>query len=234
MKHSIIILLSLVCIIIILVSCSMANSTKSNFTPSIIQVSVTASVNPNHSFTVTTNLPDGTSLILTLFSKDNSYRAQDKVYIFGGKATSAVFSNNGMNLSGEYTLEVIMPIATQQSKEVQKVIGRDCEYLAGDLVTTSSALGKKIVEASFNFVLTAPKTTDDIIRETDYNNLTKTQKLNIIYWIESRYEYYDKVAGGYSGDKYTKTIFNEASKKYNKTYQQIDTIWGQSYNLKYK
>ena len=86
---------------------------------------------------------------------------------------------------------------------------------------------KKTVEASFNFTLTAPKSAEDVIKETAYSNLTKSQKLNIIYWIEARYEYYDNVAGGYSGDKYTETIFNEAAGRYNKTYEQIDSIWKQ-------
>ena len=241
MRRIIPLLLVVACIMSVLVSCENENGNATNsttqsetsFTPSIIQVDITAVANNNHSFTISTNLPDGTSLMLTLFSADNSYRAQDKVYVYGGKATSSVFSSKGTSLSGEYTLQVLMPVATQQSKEVQKIIGSDCEYLSGDLVTTSSILGKKTVEASFNFTLTAPKSAEDVIKETAYSNLTKSQKLNIIYWIEARYEYYDNVAGGYSGDKYTETIFNEAAGRYNKTYEQIDSIWKQSYELKY-
>ena len=235
MKHLISFLLVIVCVMSVLVSCNDGKDSTPDYLlpPSIIQVSITAIANADHSFTVSTNLTDGTSLMLTLFSADNSYRAQDNVYVYGGKATSSVFSNKGKSLSGEYTLEVLMPVATQQSKDVQKIIGSDCEYLSGDLVTTFSVLGKKIVEASFNFTLTPPRSAEDVIKETAYSNLTKSQKLSIIYWIEARYEYYDKVAGSYSGDKYTKTIFNEASARYNKTYQQIDAIWGQSYELKY-
>lgn len=202
------------------------------FTPTEITVAIDVQNNENNSFTVSTNLPDGTTLMLTLFSTDNSYRAQDRVYVYNGKATSGVFTNKGSSLSGEYTLEVTMPVANQQSKDVQKIIGSDCEYLKGNLVTTSSV--GKIVKARFDFTLIAPKSELDIIKETSCNSLTKSQKLSIIYWIEARYEYYDKLAGGYSGDKYTQTIFNEAAERYSKTYQEINSIWGQSYELKYK
>lgn len=74
----------------------------------------------------------------------------------------------------------------------------------------------------------------DSIRDTSYSSLSDEQKLTIIYWIESRYEYYDDIAGGYAGDKYTKTIFNEAAERYNKSYYQIDLIWSEAYELKYK
>lgn len=74
----------------------------------------------------------------------------------------------------------------------------------------------------------------DSIRDTSYSSLSDEQKLTIIYWIENRYEYYDDIAGGYAGDKYTKTIFNEAAERYNKTYYQIDSIWSEAYKLKYK
>lgn len=73
----------------------------------------------------------------------------------------------------------------------------------------------------------------EIIQKTDYNNLSKSQMLTIIRWIENRYDYYDSIEGKYTGDKYTKTIFNEAASRYNKTYDQISNIWNKSYDLKY-
>lgn len=41
------------------------------------------------------------------------------------------------------------------------------------------------------------------------------------------------VNDGYSGDKYTKIIFDEAAKKFNKTASQIDKIWSEKYYLTY-
>lgn len=71
------------------------------------------------------------------------------------------------------------------------------------------------------------------IYDTPFEELTSDQKLEIIRWIENRYEYYDNKEGRYCGDKYTKTIFQEAATKYNKTYAEIDAIHAQSYYLKY-
>lgn len=73
----------------------------------------------------------------------------------------------------------------------------------------------------------------DIIKKTDYSDLTKSQMLTIIRWIENRYEYYDSIEGKYLGDKYTQTIFNEAADRYNKTSAEISKIWDKSYELKY-
>ena len=73
----------------------------------------------------------------------------------------------------------------------------------------------------------------DIIKKTDYSDLTKSQMLTIIRWIENRYEYYASIEGKYSGDKYTQTIFNEAADRYNKTSAEISKIWDKSYELKY-
>lgn len=71
------------------------------------------------------------------------------------------------------------------------------------------------------------------IYDTPFEDLTSDQKLEIIRWIENRYEYYDNKEGRYCGDKYTRTIFQEAATKYNKTYGEIDAIHAQSYYLKY-
>lgn len=229
-----------------LVSCGQVDTSHS---PSIIQVSVEATKNEDDSFTISTNLPDDTSLTLSLSSVGFS-----RVQVSDGKAISKVFSDKGARLNGEYTLYVTMLSANLQSDAVKAVIGDNGEYLAGELVKESSN-GSKVVDAEFIFTITAPagsapagsvpatppvgndgpkKSALDIIKETAYGSLTRTQKLTIINWIEDRYDYYDKMEGRYAGDKYTTTIFNEAAKKYNKTYQEIDDIWWQSYELKYK
>lgn len=38
--------------------------------------------------------------------------------------------------------------------------------------------------------------------------------------------------GGYTGDKYTKQIFSLAAEKYNKSYDQINKIWSELYDIK--
>ena len=63
-----------------------------------------------------------------------------------------------------------------------------------------------------------------------YNNLSNNDKKKICDYIQSRYDYYDSIAGSYSGDKYTDIIWQEAEEKYNLTETQIDIIWMNMYS----
>lgn len=67
-------------------------------------------------------------------------------------------------------------------------------------------------------------------KEDKFNSLTNKEKKEICAYIESRYEYYDKINGGYSGDKYSDTIMKEAAQKYGLTVKQIDIIWMHMYS----
>lgn len=62
-----------------------------------------------------------------------------------------------------------------------------------------------------------------------YNSLTNSEKKEICDYIQSRYDYYDSISGGYSGDKYSDTIWQEASSKYGLTESQISIIWMNRY-----
>lgn len=67
-------------------------------------------------------------------------------------------------------------------------------------------------------------------KEDKYNSLTNKEKKEICGYIESRYEYYDKLNGGYSGDKYSDIIMEEAAKKYGLTVTHIEIIWMKMYS----
>lgn len=67
-------------------------------------------------------------------------------------------------------------------------------------------------------------------KEHKYSNLTNKEKKEICEYIESRYEYYDNLNGGYSGDKYSDTIMEEAAQKYGLTVTQIEIIWMNMYS----
>lgn len=67
-------------------------------------------------------------------------------------------------------------------------------------------------------------------QQDSYNSLTNSDKKAICKYIQSRYDYYDKINGGYSGDKYSDTIMQEAANKYNLTVSQIKVIWMNSYS----
>lgn len=66
--------------------------------------------------------------------------------------------------------------------------------------------------------------------EDKYNSLTNKEKKAIGDYIQSRYDYYDKLNGGYSGDKYSDTIMSEAASKYGLTVSQIKVIWMNYYS----
>src|SRR4051812_17251776 len=71
----------------------------------------------------TTNLPDGTELMVTLSRKSSSYRAQDKFKVRGGQFRSAQFSNRGSPLMpGVYDLEISSPIAAFQPASVRGLL----------------------------------------------------------------------------------------------------------------
>ena len=101
-------------------------------------------------FTVTSNLPDNTELLITLEKAD--YTGQTKLKLKDGKAVTEAFSDNGKALSGDYTLKVVVPVAKVQPKSVQETIGEKGENLKGDCVKESEIEGMgKFVEKEFEF-----------------------------------------------------------------------------------
>lgn len=121
------------------------NKTKENEN---IDVQIDVQTNPDNSFTITTNLPNNTQLMITLSGTD--YTAQDKITVNNGKAISSTFSNGGMPLSGSYNLEVTMPLPTVQSDDVKDIIGINGEFLTGQYVVDSSIGNSKTIKASFD------------------------------------------------------------------------------------
>ena len=101
-------------------------------------------------FTVETNLPDNTELMLSL-SGDGGYLAQTKVYVENGIAVSEGFTNRGEPLSGDYSLNVLMPLPKLQAENVIAVIGTKGEFLAGPFVADAVLGGSKTIEGTFSF-----------------------------------------------------------------------------------
>ncbi len=202
-------------------------------------IDVTVLLQPNISViqtaggvTVFTGLPVGTKLDVVL--SDDVF-VGEKTFILQQSnvegSTSFSLEMEGMEaLNGKYKLAISLSDMSEQPESVTSLIGMNGEFLGGHYVEITDA-GKTI---QYEKTLELPyKTELQKIQETPYSDLTKSQMLSIIKWIEDRYDYYDKQAGYYTGDKYTTTIFNEAADRYNKTYSQISTIWDRSYELKY-
>ena len=67
-------------------------------------------------------------------------------------------------------------------------------------------------------------------KEKEYNSLTKSEKKEICNYIQERYNYYDAINGGKSGNKFSDIIMQEAADKYNLSVTQIGIIWANLYS----
>lgn len=101
-------------------------------------------------FTVNTNLPDNTQLMLTL-SDGAAYTAQTKITVKNGAAVSEGFSNKGEQLSGHYSLSVSMSLPKLQDESVIAVIGTKGEFLTGEFVEASALGDSNVVSGVFEF-----------------------------------------------------------------------------------
>lgn len=87
-------------------------------------------------FNIKTNLPNTTELMIGISEINNGdYRGQTTAIVTDGEVQTEWFSNKGEALrNGDYELSISMSIPMTQSEEVQKVVGKNGEYLEGDLV----------------------------------------------------------------------------------------------------
>lgn len=100
------------------------------------------------SFDLETNLPNDTNLMISLSKGD--YTASTSLTVTNGIAKSESFSDKGNPLpSGEYTVEVTMPIPSVQSNEVRSIIGNVGENMTGDLVEESIGGNSNIIKKVF-------------------------------------------------------------------------------------
>lgn len=132
-------------------------------TPIDVEVAVEPVVNSDNGkvlFKITTNLPEDTSLLVTVTSEDKEYMGQDKaVVLSNGVANTAEFSNAGggesgdvgEGLKGRYVVEVTTGIADVQPASVKERIGNKGQYLTGPYVTKSSISDSNMVKATFYF-----------------------------------------------------------------------------------
>lgn len=123
-----------------------------------LEVSLDVAVNENNGqpiFTVSTNLPDETDLMLSLSGED--YTAQTHAIVNGGIATSKQFSNNGKDLKGKYVLSVSMSNPKLQSDNVRAVIGEYGEHMSGKYVQASDINNTTYINGDFNFSFKSSK-----------------------------------------------------------------------------
>ena len=90
-------------------------------------------------FNIKTNLPNNTELMVGLTSMNGDYKGQTKTLVKDGKAQTEWFSDKGEPIkNGKYELSTSMSMPVLQTEEVQKIVGKNGEYMKGNLVQKSS------------------------------------------------------------------------------------------------
>ena len=121
------------------------------------KINVSLEVKPNVNeengsvlFGVTTNLPEGTELMVTV--KKDDFTAQDKTVVLAdGTGYTSEFSKKGNALKGDYIVTVSMGLPRTQNKEVQKVIGENGENITGKYVKQDNTTSSNYVSGDFEF-----------------------------------------------------------------------------------
>lgn len=105
-----------------------------------LEVAMTATASDDAQVMVsgTTNLPDGTELLVTLSDAERVYRTNGKVIVTGGTFRSQPFTPP---LCTECSLNIISQIAAYQPAKVRSVIGDCGEALTGQHVVKGSVGG---------------------------------------------------------------------------------------------
>lgn len=67
---------------------------------------------------------------------------------------------------------------------------------------------------------------DSLIEENDTGNYSASDEAIWQYCMD-RWDYYDELEGSYSGDKYTKQVFEDAAKKFGITASKAESIWNE-------
>lgn len=88
----------------------------------------------------TTNLPDGSILLVSLSRHEAAYSAQRTAVVSNRRFTAGPFSQKGGAIPpGDYDVEVVFGIAKSQPSAVREVVGERNEKITGSLVRESSS-----------------------------------------------------------------------------------------------
>ena len=112
-----------------------------------------------------TNLPDGTSLLVTVENAASGFRAQDDAVVGRGSFTAGPFGPSGGVAPGVYSAQVTMPLPRLQPDDVRLVIGESGENLSGALVHKTS--GGIVVRAEQQFSVGSPAQVAKTERESN-------------------------------------------------------------------
>lgn len=102
-----------------------------------------------------TNLPDGTELLISVSDDTTGFTAQSRTTAKDGGFSGVPLGPKSGLAPANYTVEVLMPVSTSQPESVQSIIGRDGSNLSGPLVEAFS-WGGKFVKYSFKYTVGSP------------------------------------------------------------------------------
>ena len=97
-------------------------------------------------FTITTNLPNQSQLMITVKNQGKTY--QGYATVKNGIAESETFGSSKNRITGESELKISMSAARFQTEEVQRKIGKNGEFLSGEYVVKNGT-GDNYVSATF-------------------------------------------------------------------------------------
>jgi hypothetical protein len=87
----------------------------------------------------TTNLPDGSILLVSLSRREAKYSARRTAVVSSQRFTAGPFSQNWAAIPpGDYEIEVVFGIARTQPSAVRDIVGENNEKISGSLVKESS------------------------------------------------------------------------------------------------
>ncbi|NLS90897.1 MAG: hypothetical protein GXX96_01750 [Planctomycetaceae bacterium] len=124
--------------------------------PEDVVININEEVMPDRRVVIrgTTNLPTGTTLMFDV-SADGKMLGQDKQSVgANGEFESEPFGPSSGYAAGDYSANVMMPIARLQPQSVQAVIGKNGEHLRGSLVEDGEF--GTTVKASKPFTIAGP------------------------------------------------------------------------------
>ena len=87
----------------------------------------------------TTNLPDGSILLVSVSRREAAYSVQRTAVVSNRRFTAGPFSQKGGPIPpGDYDVEVVLGTAKSQPSAVREVVGESNEKITGSLVRESS------------------------------------------------------------------------------------------------
>lgn len=87
----------------------------------------------------TTNLPDGSILLVSVSRQEAAYSVQRTAVVSNRRFTAGPFSQKGGAIPpGDYDVEVVFGTAKSQPSAVREVVGESIEKITGSLIKESS------------------------------------------------------------------------------------------------